>query len=256
MLKSDNVGKFINLNYFKMKKVFLAITLAIAMLLGVQFSFAQERLTTSLNSNAHLGLGTHKMFKLTNAKKAFEREAGGLSAQIAIEIAPLQGGDDWTTEDKGFGFNFGTGIGLGLRGQYNVTEKFAVVGSVGFLLWSKSHDLGSGYSYDRRLNIIPVQIGAKYYLIGGLYGMVEAGIHHITYSEELSHTLGGSAETTKESAMKISYAPNIGFEFNIKSIGFDVSARYQFVGGGDIGAYKDVDAMQYLGIRLAGTYSF
>ncbi len=151
----------------------------------------------------------------------------------AFAIGPKIGfGVDMALPSGDFGDAAGTGFGASARVEKgNIIPGLGFTLTAGYIQFGEEKILGIDYKY----SMIPVQVGAKYSLIGtGLYGIVEAGVHIVSIE-----VLGES-----ESETKFGIAPGVGFSKPIgPGLSFDVSAKYQHVSG-----EKDFD-FQYFGIH-------
>lgn len=119
------------------------------------------------------------------------------------------------------------GIGGSAQIEIPIQDKLQGTGYIGILSYNgKSY--GSGLKYKGQ-TIVPVRVGIKYFLSGGIYGGLQAGVGFLSNS-------GGTA---------FSYSPQIGYEFKTKS-GKAVDATFKYdaysKSGGTLGA---------LGLRLA-----
>ncbi|MDF2430700.1 MAG: hypothetical protein JWP44_331 [Mucilaginibacter sp.] len=108
---------------------------------------------------------------------------------------------------------FDAGVGGSLKYEYHL-RKFYFIKSLDLTLESgyetfaakvplQSVEVKSTYGY------VPVKIGAKYYILSGLYAEMQAGITYYTMHG------GGHA---------FDYSPGIGYSFNS---GFEVGLRYE-----------------------------
>ncbi|GAC1378983.1 MAG: hypothetical protein NVSMB45_00560 [Ginsengibacter sp.] len=107
------------------------------------------------------------------------------------------------------------GGGLSARFEIRPTHNLAFNATVGGILFAPKS--GNGI---RTLVNIPVKIGAKYILVGHLYGMLELGnTHSLAY-------VYGNGSVTHTSNNSFTYAPSVG----VQLIGFDIGLRYETFG--------------------------
>lgn len=136
-----------------------------------------------------------------------------------------------------FNDNMQTGFGVTGRIQHDISRRVCFIAEAGYLQWRNDitrADLGNVGSVAADLTnlrasvtAIPAQAGFKVFLTDGLYGMAQAGIHHVTNKLEASLLVDlSSTETFTE----FSATPGIGYEFNLGGVNLDLGARYQFVG--------------------------
>jgi len=153
------------------------------------------------------------------------------------------------SQDKKFSFSvgpelgFATGsfsnshsIGTGgtVQAEYYVMDKLKATATFGVLAYAGKSVTVSGQKYKNPgQTIVPLRVGAKYFLSGGLYGGAQLGVAF----------LGNYASTTA-----FAYSPiMIGYEFKTKSDkSIDATVKYDgYTGSGGIGT------IGIFGVRLA-----
>ena len=147
-----------------------------------------------------------------------------------------------------FGDISSMGIGGTLRYELPMGDNLGLTATAGYMAFS-GKEVGGFDMPD--WTMIPVQIGAKYYFTEqqeGFYGMVELGVHAISYDFEYqvphidptTFAITYTTETESVSDTKLSYAPAIGYHL----ANVDIGLRYQMIA-------TEGSATSYLGIRLA-----
>ncbi len=139
----------------------------------------------------------------------------------------------------------GIGIGGSVRFEYPLTDNIALYGTAGYLTFSgKDFDTGLGGTIEgSSQNMIPVQVGIKYYLNEvqeGFYFDLEVGVHNISVKTPDFEILGVVVEGETVSSTELSYAPSIGYHL----ANIDISVRYQMVA-------TEGSTTAYIGTRLA-----
>ncbi len=129
-------------------------------------------------------------------------------------------------------FGDAAGIGFGLSGRYEagINENLTWNGTLGFLSFSDSEDLGFNYS------MIPITGGLKYYFtenFNGFYAGADLGIYIVRAKGEF---LGVDVD---ESDSEFGFAPGAGYHIN----NIDIQASFNLVGDAD-----------YFGIRVGYTF--
>lgn len=158
--------------------------------------------------------------------------------------------------DFGDAANFG--YGASLQYEYGLTRSFALNLNAGAIFYAMEAD---GFSFTH----IPIQVGARYYLIeqrDGLFVGAKAGIH-LGLSKVDDMDLGGgiTMEGGSDSQANFSFAPEVGYFFTER---ISVALRYQFITAGktDVTVVDpisgqtltqkvDGESSSYLGLRLA-----
>ena len=129
-----------------------------------------------------------------------------------------------------------TGFGVSGRLQHDINSRAALMVQAGYLKFDKTtfanfgdvgNVLGNLTNLKASVTAIPVQAGVKVYLVEGLYGMAEAGIHHIT-TKLNANALFVNADAN-EKRTELSVAPGIGYELDLGRVNLDLAARYQYV---------------------------
>ena len=142
----------------------------------------------------------------------------------------------------------GASIGYGVSAGYEVDagDNLGVTGQVGYLVMGVDDAFFSNYA------MIPIQLGAKYYLdekSNGLYGHAQAGIHamSITTPEIVIPGFGLVDDIvipeTTTSDSNVSFAVGAGYAVN-ESV--DVSVRYNVI-------TYDGGSNNYIGVRAGYT---
>lgn len=125
------------------------------------------------------------------------------------------------------------GVGGTIQAEYDVMDKLAATATLGLLAYAgKSSILNPDNAAQR---IIPLRIGAKYFLTGGLYGGAQLGVAFLSNYAQYSGTA-------------FAYSPlMLGYEFKTKTgKTFDATIKYDaYTGSGGIGT------IGAFGIRLA-----
>ena len=117
------------------------------------------------------------------------------------------------------------GIGASAQAEISWQEHLYGTITVGVMSYNGKSS-GAGFKY-KGSTIVPVRVGVKYFLAGGIYGALQTGVGFFNN--------GGGAT--------FAYSPQIGYEFNTKSgKGVDATFKYDGYSKNGIGA---------LGFRLA-----
>jgi hypothetical protein len=151
-------------------------------------------------------------------------------AQIDKKFS-FSGGAEFSVPTGSFSNTHLLGIGGSLQAEYYVMEKMKGTVTLGLLAYPKRPSLSNGAAQ----RIIPLRIGAKYFLIGGLYGGAQLGVAFLSNYGPYSGTV-------------FAYSPlMLGYEFNLKSgKAFDATIKYDaYTGSGKIGT------LGTFGIRVA-----
>jgi hypothetical protein len=101
-------------------------------------------------------------------------------------------------------------ISYGITGQLEIklNDKLSGTATSGIIFFN-GKSLGDG-TKNTGLNVIPIRVGAKYYLVSGVYGAFQAGVGFLNK--------GGSA---------FAYSPQLGYEFITKGgKGIDLAFKY------------------------------
>ncbi len=143
-----------------------------------------------------------------------------------------------------FGDGYSLGVGGSLRYEMPMGDNLGLTATAGYISFSGKSVAGyTAPSY----SMIPIQVGAKYYFQeqqNGFYGMVELGVHSLSYKVNLpsiNYTTGAVTYTeTTFTATDLSFAPEVGYML----ANVDIGLRYQIISstGG---------STSYLGVRLA-----
>jgi hypothetical protein len=120
-------------------------------------------------------------------------------------------------------------FGIGGSGQVEIPLQDKLQGvAYGGVIFYNGKSAGSGIK-NKGVTIVPLRIGLKYFLMGSVYGGLQAGLGF----------LGGAASGTA-----FSYSPQIGYEFQTNS-GKSIDATFKY------DAYSKDGTLGSLGIRLA-----
>jgi len=159
------------------------------------------------------------MFAISNVSAQTKDPAmSGQKLGIGAEFA-FPTGDFGDVTDFGFGGS--------LQFQTPIVEKLNFTATAGYLNFKNKDVFGGG-----NFGIIPVKIGARYFLAENFYAGGE---------------LGAAFGTSDNSETSFVYTPNIGVEFPVSDKGsIDLGARYE--------AWSNNGTAKFIGLRLA--YNF
>jgi hypothetical protein len=159
---------------------------------------------------------------------------------IVVSMSALAQNDKKFSFSAGAELSFATGsfsnynsvgIGASVQAEYYMMDKLKATATFGLLTYAgKSYTSNTDFAAQR---IIPLRIGAKYFLMGGLYGGAQLGVAF------LSNNGTGTA---------FAYSPiMLGYEFKLKSEkAFDATIKYDaYTGSGGVGT------LGTFGIRVA-----
>ena len=118
------------------------------------------------------------------------------------------------------------GIGATVQAEVSLQEHLYGTATFGVISYNGKSS-GVGYKYKGE-TIIPLRVGAKYFLSGGIYGALQAGVGFLNNG-------GGTA---------FAYSPQIGYEFNTKS-GKALDATFKYDG------YSKNGTLGAIGFRVA-----
>ncbi len=128
-----------------------------------------------------------------------------------------------------FATSHSVGIGASVQAEISIQEHLFGTATFGIISYAgKSY--GSGLKYAGQ-TIIPLRIGAKYFLSGGVYCALQAGVGFLN-------------KLNNEGGTAFSYSPQVGYEFNTKK-GKAVDATFKYEG------YSKNGTKGALGFRLA-----
>ncbi|MCB0515710.1 MAG: hypothetical protein R2798_02235 [Chitinophagales bacterium] len=115
-------------------------------------------------------------------------------------------------------------IGMGVSGEieHRVSPRATVYGKAGFIKWNV---LDEGLLHSSVI-AVPIVGGAKFYIVDGLYGMLEAGMHQVTSKAGVQFII---AINQKEKDNLLSIAPGIGYELDLGNSKLDLGLKYTFV---------------------------
>jgi len=118
------------------------------------------------------------------------------------------------------------GIGVTVQAEVSLQEHLYGTATFGVISYNGKSS-GAGLKYKGE-TIVPLRVGAKYFLSGGIYGAVQTGVGFLNNG-------GGTA---------FAYSPQIGYEFNTKS-GKALDATFKYDG------YSKNGTLGAIGFRVA-----
>ena len=118
------------------------------------------------------------------------------------------------------------GIGGSIQGEISLQDKLYGTGTFGVMAYN-GKSIGGGLKYAGE-TIVPLRVGAKYFLSGGVYGALQAGVAF------LNNGVGTA----------FAYSPQLGYEFNTKG-GKAVDATFKYDG------YSKNGTLGAIGFRVA-----
>ncbi len=134
------------------------------------------------------------------------------------------------------------GIGGSVQGEVSLQEHLYGTASFGVTAY-KGKSSGSNTNY-KVATIIPLRVGAKYFLTGGFYGSFQLGVGFLNNTTPGLNIINPN---TDASGTAFAYSPQIGYEFktkNYKSI--DATFKYDGYSGGN-----KIGTVGTIGFRLA-----
>ncbi len=129
-------------------------------------------------------------------------------------------------------FSNNSSFGIGATGQADISLKEKLYGTItsGIHFFNGKSIPGSGSTKNTGPTIIPVRIGVKYFVVGGVYGAFQMGAAFISNNMNYNGTA-------------FAYSPQLGYEFRTKTgRAVDATFKYDGYSKNGIGA---------LGFRLA-----
>lgn len=172
-----------------------------------------------------------KLFLLTAIAGLFA--FSNVSAQtkdVAMSGNKFGIGAEFAFPTGSFGDVYNLGYGGSLQFQTPIAEKLNFTATAGYLNFT-GKDLGAGFKA-ADFGVIPVKIGARYFIAENFYAGGE---------------LGAAFGTGDNSETSFVYTPNIGVEFPVSDKGsIDLGARYE--------AWSNNGTLKFVGLRLA--YNF
>lgn len=118
------------------------------------------------------------------------------------------------------------GIGATAQVEYPIAENLNITGTGGIIFYN-GKSVGNGFKYEG-INIIPLRVGAKYFLVDGFYAAGQVGVGFIS---------GGNGTA-------FAYSPQFGYEFKTKSDkALDASVKYE--------GFSKSGTLSQFGFRLA-----
>lgn len=149
-------------------------------------------------------------------------QGGGTSLSIGPELMTTTGksGDTW-----------GLGIGGSAQAEHFFKENISGLGYFGFNIFNGKSIAGLNNVKYKSMNIIPIRIGARYYISEGFHTGAQLGVGFLSS--------GGVSNTG------LAYSLQVGYNFNTKK-GRSVDAALKYDGYSKSGG-----AFSSLGLRLA-----
>lgn len=186
-------------------KTLKKLTVTFLLASGIMFNAQAQTSEPSKTSGFSISVGPEMGLPIGDLSDRYDWSSGG-----SVEVEYLF--------DNGFGLTFNTGV-------YNLFAEDS-----GYIL--------EGKKYTDDLQILPVKLGLKYFLIGGLFVQGEAGASFL-----LNKSDGGYDKSTA-----FTYAPQVGYRFDM--------GNHQFIDAGVkwMGSTKFSDqgsSNNMLGLRLA-----
>ena len=164
------------------------------------------------------------------------------------DTARLAIGPDVSDPTGNFGSSYKLGVGVSLQLDVPLSEKFYVTGSVGY---TEFPAVNSGNNANYILNVkaaamdvAPLKLGLKFYLIRTFYIQAEAGYTFLT-NESAIYALDQSAFT---------YAPQLGILFKLKhrqyiDAGFRWQRTQSFFGDGTYNSFYGFRVAYAFGLK-------
>jgi len=143
-------------------------------------------------------------FSLTNAQQMYL----GLGGKIALPMGT-------------FGDVTSTGFGGGGKFEYKFKNQINLTGSIDYLSFSAKEDfIGATWS------VIPVMVGAKYYIDKSFYGGVEFGLNFNSVTVKIPAGFWGAASEVTTSESKFGFGFGAGYEIPMNKAAIDLSVKY------------------------------
>ncbi len=162
------------------------------------------------------------------------QEPAPAASAPAADPAPAAAGKVTLGVDAAFMLPLGdwadrSGLGFGglIRGEYNVLPNLNVTGRVGYIYSLKKEESAEGVTTKLNVNVLPIWVGAKYFLTDMFYGGAEVGLNHLMSKGEMSG--GGMDLSGSTSDDKLGV--NVGAGALIS--GIDLRAQLSFLSIGD-----------------------
>lgn len=122
------------------------------------------------------------------------------------------------------------GFGATIQAEVSLQEHLYGTATTGIIIYNGKSIAGTN-TKQKSLTIIPVRVGAKYFLSGGVYGAAQIGVAFLSNNALYNGTA-------------FAYSPQLGYEFKTKS-GKAVDATFKYDG------YSKNGTLGALGFRLA-----
>ena len=175
--------------------------------------------------------------------------AFGMSVSGVAQLGPVSLGAELALPTRDFGDSYLLGYGASLGYEHPFGEKLGITATAGYITLVIDDAFPT---FIKKSSIIPIQLGAKYYLSSrgaGFYGHVQAGVHSIRVTtEDLDLGFLGTIPGSSSSVSYLSGEIGLGYMLNSK---IDVGLRYNIIApDSDI---EGAESSSYLGVRLAYT---
>ncbi len=127
-----------------------------------------------------------------------------------------------------------TGFGASARLQHQLNDRISLFAKAAYMRFTNENFTNLGNvgtvvgelsNIEATMTAIPIQGGLKVYMVDGLYGSAEAGMHLITSKLDATILVNLSK---KEELNAFSFAPGIGYEIDLGNFWLDVGAKYQY----------------------------
>ncbi len=152
----------------------------------------------------------------------------GFSQKILLSIGPEVAIPGSSSK---FNNNRGTGFGGSLRIESSWTKHISGIATVEYISFGKKSPAPSAPTYTNQVNVIPIQVGIKYYVRekdlspNGVFFSAEAGVmptsNHITYTN-------GSKQNLKETG----FSTALGLGYQYKKLESSCRLQYNLTASG------------------------
>ena len=151
----------------------------------------------------------------------------------------LSVGPELSFPSGSFSNHHSVGIGGSAQAEVSLQEHLYGTATFGVMAY-KGRSSGSNVDY-KTATIIPLRVGVKYFLAGGIYGAAQLGVGFLSNTNPSDNI---STPNLNDAGTAFAYSPQIGYEFKTKSgKALDASFKYEgYSKDGTIGA---------IGFRLA-----
>lgn len=112
------------------------------------------------------------------------------------------------------------GYGGAVQGELAMGDNLNGTLTTGYLMFGgKSQTIG-GFTFDYGdWSVIPVLVGSKYYFDKGIYGMVQAGLNFLSYTNKIPNPFTGGTIEVSASDTKFGYGVGLGYEIPMGASG-------------------------------------